>query len=90
MSSASDGDRPDLGSAPDPDATVVTVLSFDAILPPVAGSRRALVRWSDGRIGEALRWYDDEILFCEGDLIGRTQTQLRELKFARDKGWLSS
>jgi len=31
------------------------------------GSRRALVLWSDGSEGEALRWYGDEILICEGD-----------------------
>jgi hypothetical protein len=34
------------------------------------------VRWSDGSEGEALRWYADEILVCEGDhansrLMGR-------------------
>jgi hypothetical protein len=31
------------------------------------GSRRAIVRWSDGSEGEALSWYADEILVCEGD-----------------------
>jgi hypothetical protein len=35
--------------------------------PEVRGSRRAVVRWSDGTVGEALRWYHDEVLFSEGD-----------------------
>jgi hypothetical protein len=35
-------------------------------------SRRAVVRWSDGSRGEALRWFDDEVLFSEGDLRGTT------------------
>ena len=46
---------------------VVEVTAFEALPPGDSGSRRALVRWSDGSTGEALRWYDDEILFCEGD-----------------------
>jgi hypothetical protein len=45
------------------------------------GSRRATVRWSDGTEGEALRWYTDEILVCEGDLLGKTAEELRALKF---------
>jgi hypothetical protein len=40
-------------------------------------TRRAVVRWSDGTEGECLRWYSDEILICEGDLIGKTREQLR-------------
>ncbi len=30
-----------------------------------------IVRWSDGSAGEALRWWDAEILFCEGDIVGK-------------------
>ena len=41
-----------------------------------AGSRRAIVRWSDGSESEALTFYADEILFCEGDLLGKTQSQI--------------
>ena len=33
----------------------------------VNGSRRAIVRWSDDTTGEAMRWFDDEVLFSEGD-----------------------
>ena len=53
-------------------------------------SRRAVVRWSDGTEGEALRWYDDEVLVCEGDLIGKTHDELRSLHFRRDRDWLQS
>ena len=52
-------------------------------------SRRAVVRWSDGSLGEALRWFDDEILFCEGDLLGKTAAELRSLKFRRDRDHLT-
>jgi hypothetical protein len=31
------------------------------------GTRRAVVRWSDGPEGEGLNWYGDEIMICEGD-----------------------
>jgi hypothetical protein len=70
--------------------TVTEVLRFEH--PPLgsAGSRRAVVRWSDGSEGEAITYYDDEILICEGDLIGMTQAQLRSLHFRRDRDWLQS
>ena len=42
---------------------VVEVTAFEALPQGDSGSRRALVRWSDGSTGEALRWYDD---LCEG------------------------
>ena len=38
----------------------------------------------------ALTWYGDEILICEGDLIGKTQGELRSLHFRRDRDWLQS
>ena len=53
-------------------------------------SRRAVVRWSDGSRGEALRWFDDEILFSEGDLLGKTEAELRSLHFKRDRDYLQS
>jgi hypothetical protein len=40
--------------------------------------------------GEALRWDADEILICEGDLVGQTREQLRSLQFRRDRDWLQS
>lgn len=54
------------------------------------GPRVAMVRWSDGTTGEAVRFYPDEILVCEGDLIGKTQAQIRSLHHRRDGDWLRS
>lgn len=71
-------------------ATVERVIAFEPLPLGANGSRRAVVRWSDGSEGEALRWYDDEILVCEGDLIGKTAEELRSLKFRRDRDWLQS
>jgi hypothetical protein len=70
--------------------TVVEVVSFEDLPFGEMGSRRAVVRWSDGSVGEAVRWYSDEVLFCEGDLIGKTREQLRSLHFRRDRDWLQS
>jgi hypothetical protein len=54
------------------------------------GSRRAVASWSDGSTSQVARWYDDEILFSEGDLIGKSSAEVRALHFRRDKDWLSS
>ena len=70
--------------------TVTEVLRFEDLPLGSRGSRRALVRWSDGSEDEAMRWYADEILICEGDLIGKTRDQLRSLHFRRDRDWLQS
>jgi len=32
-----------------------------------------------------LRWFDDEVLFAEGCLLGKTLDELRSLKFVRDR-----
>jgi hypothetical protein len=72
------------------DVTVVEVLAFENLPPGEMASRRALVLWSDGTQGEALRWYGDELVVCEGDLIGKTQAELRSLHFRRDRDWLQS
>ena len=70
--------------------SVVEVLRFEDLPLGSRGSRRAVVRWSDGTEGDALSWYADEILVCEGDLIGKTRQQLRSLHFRRDRDWLQS
>jgi hypothetical protein len=57
---------------------------------PDHGPRTAIVRWSDGTSSEALRWYPDELLICEGDLIGKNQEQIRALHYRRDRDWLQS
>jgi hypothetical protein len=67
---------------------IVEVLAVEALPLGASGSRRAIVRWSDGSVGEALRWWDDEVLFCEGDLLGKTQAQLGSLHFRRDRDYL--
>jgi hypothetical protein len=64
------------------------VIAFEPLPVNAPGSRRAIVRWSDGTTGEALRWYDDEVLFCEGDLLGKTKAELRNLHFRRDRDYL--
>jgi hypothetical protein len=77
-------------SAPDTSPTVVEVLCFEDLPLGSRGTRRAIVRWSDGSESEALTWYAHEILICEGDLIGKTREQLRSLHFRRDRDWLQS
>jgi hypothetical protein len=69
---------------------VVEVLGFEALPVGSTASRRVLVRWSDGTEGEALRWYSDEVLVSEGDVLGKTREQLRSLHFRRDRDWLRS
>jgi hypothetical protein len=60
------------------------VIEFTPVPVHERGSRRAVVRWNDGTTGEALRWYDDEILVCEGDLLGKTADELCSLVHRRD------
>lgn len=74
------------GAAP----TVESVARFEDVPAGETGSRRAVVRWSDGTEAEALRWYAEEVLVCEGDLIGKTMDELRSLHFRRDRDWLQS
>jgi hypothetical protein len=69
---------------------VEEVLRFENLPPGSLASRRAVVRWSNGSEGEAIRYYGDEVLICEGDLLGRTRAGLRSLHFRRDRDWLQS
>jgi len=64
-------------SASDTSPVVTEVLRFEDLPLGSHGTRRAIARWSDGSEAEALTWYADEILICEGDLIGKTREQLR-------------
>jgi hypothetical protein len=70
--------------------TVEEVLRFEDLPLGSLGSRRAVVRWSDDTEGEALRWMADEVLFSEGDLVGKSREQIRSLHFRRDRDWLQS
>jgi hypothetical protein len=67
---------------------VVEVVAVEPLPEGARGSRRALVRWSEGAVGEALRWWDDDVLSCEGDLLGKTEGELRKLHFRPDRDWL--
>jgi hypothetical protein len=69
---------------------VEEVLRFEDLPVGSLGTRRAVVRWSDGTEGEGLKWFGDEIMICEGDLVGKTRDQLRSLHFRRDRDWLQS
>ena len=69
---------------------VEEVLRFEDLPLGSLGNRRAVVRWSDGTEGEAVRFYSDEVLICEGDLVGRTLDAIRSLHFRRDRDWLQS
>jgi hypothetical protein len=82
--------RLDPVAAANPAPIVEKVLRFENLPPGSLATRRAVVRWSDGTESEALNWYSDEILICEGDLLGKTQEQLRSLHFHRDRDWLQS
>ena len=80
----------DAMSASNAQPVVDEVLRFEDLPPHASGSRRAVVRWSDGTEGVALTWYADEVLVCEGDLVGKTREELRSLHFRRDRDWLQS
>ena len=73
-----------------PSPTVEEVLRFEDLPLGSLGTRRAVVRWSDGTASETMAWYGDEIMISEGDLIGKTAEQLRCLHFRRDRDWLQS
>jgi hypothetical protein len=72
------------------DPVIDEVLAFEGLPIGANGSRRAVVRWSDGTEDEARRWYDDEILISEGDLIGKTAAENARLLFRRDRDYLQS
>lgn len=61
--------------------TVVEVLRFEDLPLGTLSGRRVVVRWSDGSVGEVLRWYDEGIVVCARDLVGKTRTAIRALHF---------
>jgi hypothetical protein len=69
---------------------VEEVVRFEDLPLGSAGSRRAVVRWSDGTEDAPITWYGDEILVCEGDLVGKTRAEIRSIQFRRDRDWLQS
>jgi hypothetical protein len=81
--------REDAPDQADPTRVVDEVVAFEELPLGDSGSRRAIVRWSDGTEAEACRWFDDEILICEGDLIGKTSAEISHVIFGRDKDYLT-
>ena len=67
-----------------PELTVVEVVEIQEPAPG-DGRRRVIVRWSDGSVGYGVSYYGDEILMSEGDMVGKTASELRALHFARDR-----
>jgi hypothetical protein len=58
-------------------------------LPPgCRASRSLIVRRSDGTVGEAASFYADEWALTEGDLVGKTASEIRALCHARDVAYL--
>ena len=53
-------------------------------------NNHAVARWSDGSVSEAIRRDPHRILFCEGDLIGKTRDQIRSLDSSREREGLQS
>jgi hypothetical protein len=49
------------------DPIVEEVVRCEDLPPGSLAGRRMIVRWSDGTEGEAVRFYQDEVLFSEGD-----------------------
>ena len=90
MTPAPRGSRPWAYHQSVADRVIVEVVAVEPLPLGARGSRRAVVRWSDGTVGEAVRWWDAEVLFCEGDLLGKTAAELRSLHFRRDRDYLRS
>lgn len=67
-----------------PEPTVVELVEVRDLPLDVPGSRALVVRWSDGTTSEAMRFYADEVLFSEGDLVGKTRPGIRALLHERD------
>jgi hypothetical protein len=75
--------------SPEASPTVEEVVRVEGLPFGAFGGRRAVARWSDGSVSEAIRWHSDA-LFSEGDLIGKTREQIRSLHRSRDPDGLRS
>jgi hypothetical protein len=63
---------------------IVEIIAYENLPFGAPACRRAVARWSDGSASEAIRWHPEEVLFCEGDLIGQTREGIRALFSRRD------
>lgn len=68
------------------EASVITAVRFEH--PPLEPSR--VFATIDGKEERLLTFYRDEILFTEGDFIGKTAISARRLHFDRDRNYLTS
>ena len=68
---------------PDP---LITAVRFE----DANGRRTVQATFDDGRTENLFAFFADEILFSEGDLLGKTEAQARELYFRRDRDYLQS
>lgn len=64
---------------------VEQVLRFEDLPLGSAGTRRAVIRWSDGTVDAPITWYGDEILVCEGD-YGHSRLMARGSRSPRTWG----
>src|SRR4051794_20341257 len=67
---------------------LVEVVAVEDLDAEAGASRRLVARWSDGTVSEALRWFADEWLVSEGDLVGKTAAEIRSLVHRRDVQYL--
>jgi hypothetical protein len=65
------------------------VLRVEDLPPDALAGRRMIVRWSDGTEGEAVRFYQDEVLFSEGD-HGNSRLMSRRFEKSPYRAMLSS
>src|SRR5215217_4005108 len=72
-------------SVTEPEPVLREVLSFETLPLGQKGSRRAVVRWSDGRIAEALRWWDDLCVHPHKSACAETCVMPRELRIRRGR-----
>ena len=70
------------------DPIVEEVVRCEDLPPGSLAGRRLIVRWSDGTQGEAVRFYQDEVLFSEGDHgnSGLMSGRLRSPRIKRGQG----
>ncbi len=51
---------------------------------------RVLAKWDDGSESIALSYYDDELRFSEEEFIGKTQQEVDDLFYERDRVYLQA
>jgi hypothetical protein len=67
---------------------ITEIVAVEELPSGAPGSRRLIARWSDGTVDEALRWFADEWLVSEGDLVGKTRDEIRSLAHSRGVQYL--